>query len=804
MIKNYIKIAVRTLRKEKLYTLIHIMGITLSITACLLIGTVVIDELSYDKQWSRSADTYRLLTIREDAGAFSQKGGTVYAGLAPTLKQNFPEVEEYSNVYPNTISLKINETDELPIKATILLADTAVYKLLDVELIDQEDLMPTGDIPKIILSESFCKTHFGNKNPLGQRIYDMPKYDNESNTYLVAGIMKDIPSNTHLRSDMVMLLNRKEELLTKNRQGPGMQFTKQYIMLRKGTDPQQFEHKINDWYHQFTDIDKKVRFGLQPMADIYLKTDFPAYQPIKGNVQHSYMFSAVAILLLLIACINYVNLSTARASSRIKETGMKKLLGASRRNILTQSLLESLLIFSTAGALAFICYQLAIPKLEYFIGHPLAFRFLAHWTYFAYVMGAFLLICLFSGLYPAWLVSGFRSIGNIQSILREGKNRQGWLRPSLVVLQLSISITVLIAMLVIQYQVQFLKSKDIGFDTEGLLSIDYVSWDNKSTALRTELLKNTAILSTSFTYWLPTVPGMEMKLLRTPGKSYDETELWYIDGEPNMALTMGLTLKEGRFLDTDRLGDAVQADEVSPGSSSLRPCLITASTARLLEIDTLNQPFPEAGIIPVGIVDDFHSESLHKQTVPTVIRAYRDPSAGALLIRTQPGEERNAMSYIASVWKELYPNKHFDIQFVRETLAKQYEAEEKLYHLFRIFSLLTMLLAIMGILGLVVHALRLRVQEIGIRKVLGASVINITTMLSKDFVKLVLLAIIIASPIAWWLMNKWLENFAYRIEIPWWIFVLSGATAFFITLSTVGYRAIKAAKTNPVDSLRDE
>lgn len=804
MIKNYIKIAIRTLRKEKLYTLIHIIGITLSITACLLIGTVVIDELSYDKQWNRSADTYRLLTFREDGGVYAQKMANVYAGLAPTLKQNFPEVEEYSDISPNTISLKINEADELPIKATILLADTAVYKLLDIKLIDQEDLMPTGDIPKIILSESFCKTHFRNKNPLGQRIYDMPKYDNESNTYLVAGIMKDIPSNTHLRSDMVMLLNRKEKLLTKNRQGPGMQYARHYIMLRKGTDPQQFEHKINDWYQQFTDIDKKVRFGLQPMADIYLKTDFPAYQPIKGNIQHSYMFSAVAILLLLIACINYVNLSTAQASSRVKETGMKKILGASRRNILIQSLLESLLIFSIAGTLAFICYQLVIPKLEYFIGHPLAFRFLTHWTYFAYAIGAFLLICLFSGLYPAWLVSGFQSTGNIQSILREGKNRQGWLRPGLVVLQLSISIIVLIATLVVQQQISFLKTKDIGFDTDGLLSIDYVSWDNKSNTLRIELLKNSAILSTSFTYWLPTVPGMEMKLLRTPGKSYNETELWYIDGEPNMAQTMGLTLKKGRFLDTDRLGDAVQADEIIPGSDSLRPCLITASTARLLEIDTLNQPFPEAGIIPVGIVEDFHSESLHKQTVPTVIRAYRDPSAGALLIRTQPGEEQNAMSYIASVWKELYPNKHFDIQLVRETLAKQYEAEEKLYHLFQIFSLLTMLLAIMGILGLVVHALRLRVQEIGIRKVLGASVINITTMLSKDFVKLVLLAIIIASPIAWWFMNKWLENFAYRIEIPWWIFVLSGATALFITLSTVGYRAMKAAKTNPVDSLRDE
>src|SRR5690606_20376608 len=264
------------------------------------------------------------------------------------------------------------------------------------------------------------------------------------------------------------------------------------------------------------------------------------------------------------------------------------------------------------------------------------------------------------------------------------------------------------------------------------------------------------------------------RLLRTPGESYDETELWYIEGEANLAQTLELRLKEGRFLDMDRIGDAVLSTD-SDGrsainSSALRPALLTTSTARLLEIETLNEPYPAARIIPVGIVEDFHAESHHKQTLPTVIIAYQEPSSGSLLLRTQPGEERAVMAYINDVWKALFPDKHFDLQIVSETLSEQYKAEEKLDQLFRIFSLLTMLLACMGILGLIVHALHLRVQEIGIRKVLGASVINITSMLSKDFVKLVVLAIIIASPIAWWLMNRWLEDFAYRIEIPWWVF----------------------------------
>lgn len=808
MIRNYIKIAIRALRKEKLYTLIHIIGITLSITACLLIGTVVIDELSYDKHWNRSADTYRLLTIHEDGGDFSRKSGNAYAGLAPTLKQNYAEVEEYSEMYPTTIHLKINKTDELPIKTTVLHADTAVYNFLDIKMIKQEDLNPVGDIPKIILSESFSKKHFGDKNPLGQRIYDMPRYSETSNTYLVTGIMKDIPSNTHLRTDILLLQDRKEEALSKDRRGSGMRYTRHYIMLRKGTDPRQFEQKINKWYRQFTDVDKQVQFSLQPMEDIYLKTDFPAYQFVQGNIRHSYMFSAVAILLLLIACINYVNLSTARASSRLKETGMQKILGASRSHIMIQSLCKSLLIFGVGGAIACLCYQLALPTLEYFIGHPLAFRFLAHWRYFAYAIGIFLLICLFSGLYPAWLVSGFRMTGSMQHILREGKNSRSWFRRTLVVLQFSISITVLVSMFVVQQQVNFLKTRDVGFDSEGLLSIDFVSWDNKANTLRSELLKKPAILSASFARWLPTYSGQETILLRTPGESYDETELWYIEGEANLAQTLELRLKEGRFLDMDRIGDAVLSTDFDGrsaiNSSALRPALLTTSTARLLEIETLNEPFPAAGIIPVGIVEDFHAESLHKQTLPTVIIAYQEPSSGSLLLRTQPGEERAVMAYINDVWKALFPDKHFDLQIVSETLSEQYKAEEKLDQLFRIFSLLTMLLACMGILGLIVHALHLRVQEIGIRKVLGASVINITSMLSKDFVKLVVLAIIIASPIAWWLMNRWLEDFAYRIEIPWWVFVISGTTAILMALVTVGYQAIKAATANPVDSLRDE
>ncbi|MFB2119082.1 ABC transporter permease [Parapedobacter sp. 2B3] len=801
--KYALKIAIRGLKKGKLYTVIHVFGLTLGITACLLIGTVVIDELSYDKQWSRSADTYRLLSIREGGGAYSQKGGTVYAGLAPALKQHFPEVEDYSEVYPVPAHLKIGKTDPLPLEATMLHADTAALRLLDISLLAHEDLNPAGGINKIILSESFSRIHFGGRNPLGERIYDVPQYGEHAQEYIIAGVMKDIPPNTHLRADMILLKERQEHALAKDGQGPGMRYARHYLLLREGTDPRQFEQKISSWYARFTENDK-MQFALQPMADIYLKTDFPAYQLVKGNIQHSYIFAAVAALLLLIANINYINLSTARASSRLKETGVQKILGASRKRILLQSLLESLLIFSMAGCLAALCYQLAFPAMERFIGYPLAFSFTAAGPYFACALIAFFSICLFSGLYPAWLVSGFRAVGTMQQVLKTGKAGQGWLRKSLVVAQFAISIAILVAMLIVQQQVAFLKTRDVGFGTEGLLSVNHVSWDNKSEALRNELLRNPAIQSLSFTNWLPTDgAGPMLNSIPDPQDPTEQIELWYIDGEPNMAQTLGLRLSEGRFLDPANMGDAIQANDFE-AMDGLRPCLMTASTARLLQVSELNRPLQKAGIIPVGIVEDFNSESLHKQTVPTVIVGYRDPAYGALLIRTQPGMETAVMRDIAAVWKELYPEKLFDIKVVTETLAHQYAAEEKLQKLFRTFSLLTMLLATMGIFGLVVHTLGLRVKEIGIRKVLGASVMGIAGLLSKDFVKLVCAAMVIASPIAWWAMNKWLEDFAYRIGIQWWVFVAAGLTAVIVALVTVGWQAIRAAAANPVDSLRDE
>ncbi len=799
---NYLKSAWRAMIKDKVYAAINILGITLGITACLLIGTVVLDERSYDKHWSRSADTYRLLSIRSDGGAYGQKGGTVMSSLAPALKRNFPEVEDYSEIYPQPIHLKISKADPAPLKAVMLHADSAVWQLLDVPLLSHEDLTPTGGIKKVIISEKFRKTHFLGTDPLGMRIHDVPNYGEKANEYVIAGVMESLPPNTHLRADLVLLHERTEAAFTNG--GRGAHYARHYLLLREGTDPEAFERKVNAWYREIPENDKGLQFALQPMADIYLKTDFPAYQPVKGNIQHSYIFMGVAALLLLIACVNYINLSTARTLSRLKATGIRKVLGATRQHIMGQSLAESLLTFGLAGLVACVCYRLALPALQQFIGHPLAFRFGAGWPYLFTALGVFLLVCLLSGLYPAWLVSGVRAVGSINQVLK-GHRTNRWLREALVVLQFTISIGILVAMFVVQRQVAFLKTTDVGFDTDGLVGLNHVSWDNKASVLKAELAQHPDILSASFSNWLPTDgAGYMTRLIDDPRNPGSKIDLWYIAGDPDMAQTLGLRLNEGRFLSAPRPGDAIAAEDLEAEFNSMRPCLMTASTAHLLGISALDAPVHEANIIPVGIIADFNSESLHKTTVPTVIVGQRDPAYGALFIRCRPGTDHTVMRHVASVWSALYPDKLLDMQRVRDTLAAQYDAETKLKHLFRLFSLLTMLLAALGVLGLIVHVTGLRTKEVGIRKVLGASVFRVVALLSTDFVKLVIIAIAIASPIAWWAMDRWLADFAYRTEIAWWMFAAAGAAAIAMALFTVGWQALRAAMANPVDSLKDE
>lgn len=795
-----LKTAFRSLKHNKTNSLLNLLGLTIGLTATILIAVVITDELSYDRHWSHSADTYRLLTSMKESGSHSEKGGTVPSMLAPALKNSFPEVVEYSEISPEPSNIKIGTSKAEVLKTNMLHADTAVFHLLDVKLLSTGDLTPTSDMHKVIVSESFAKTHFENKDILNSSIFEVSPYDDGLRAYVVAGVMEDLPANSHLRGDMILLSERKELELSKQNFG---RFTRHYIRLQPGTDPLAFEEKLNSWFQEFWGSDK-MGFALQAMPDIYLKTDFPAYQPVKGNLRNIYIFGGAALLLLLIACMNYINLSTASLSKRLKEIAVRKTLGASRWSIISQSLVESLLLFSVALLIALLLYVLAFPQLEKFMEHPIAFRFENNWKHIASLLLTITAVCLLSGLYPAWVTADTQALSGLNSLAKGTRKHRNWLRQTLVVLQFSITIVIFVGIIVVNQQVEFFKTKDLGFDTEGLISVDYVSWDNKENTLRAELERNPHIKSMSYSSWIPSEgAGYMLKNFTDPNDPNKKVDLWYIAGEANLAETLGMRLTNGRYLSSSLPSDAIEANDYDSESNAIRPALLTATAAAALGAE-INKTIAEVKITPVGIIEDFNSESLHTNITPTVLVGYRNPEHGALLIRTEQGAEREVMQAISKVWKDIYADKLLTLNIVKEKIDKQYAAEDKLNKLIFGFGLLAMFVATLGVFGLLTHALALRSKEVAIRKVLGASMTRLSYLLGRDFVKLLLIAILLASPIAWLLLNNWLADFAYRISLQWWMFAIAVAAIGAAVLLTLSVNILRAARANPVDSLRDE
>jgi putative ABC transport system permease protein len=808
MIKNYLQTALRILRKNRVYSFINIIGLTVGLWACMVVATVVIDDLSYDKQWSRANDLYRIVSVNKMGDGLYDRSASSFAGLATELKKIYPEVETSAQIYSSDLQLKLNETASSGITIKALHADTAAWKMLDIQPVSGNPRKYVEGCSNLLVSESFANKFFRGQNPVGKIIYNVPAYEKTSTAYLVTGIIKDIPSNTHLRADVIVLHKGRVETLHKEQYGS---FSLNYILMRPGTNMQRFQEKVNKWYRSFTGIKNSYQYEFQPVKDVYLHSDFASHQPVKGSIQNIYIFSGVAILLLIIACVNFINLSTARAAARLRETGVRKILGASRRQVIFQFLAEAMLFFMFSSLLAILLYQLSLKPVETYLGHQLAETFLSRLSLVAAAVGLILLISIFTGIYPAWLMSGFKPAGALKGKFTSSYG-QNLLRKTLVVAQFSISFMVLLAMVIVQQQIKFMEHKDVGYNKSNLLSIGAVSWDGKSGAFKNELLKLPGVAAASLTSWLPTNgAGFMSREVDDPNHSGNKITLWYINGEANLGQTLGLRLNKGRLLSNEFATDVLNDDSLMQKDmkayeqlSEQRPCLITNTTAKIFHITKLNEILSNVKAVPVGIVEDFHNESLHKTMGPLIVIGGNSDQYGGMLIRTKEGTDKQVMASLQLLWKQFYPEKLLDTNWVDDMLAKQYASEAKLQQLFAFFSTLTMLLAALGVFGLIVHAAGQRVKEIGIRKVLGASVGSIIQLLSSDFVKLVLIAVLIGSPLGWFIMNKWLADFAYRINISWWMYAVAGGTALLIALITVCFQSMKAALANPVKSLRTE
>jgi len=655
--------------------------------------------------------------------------------------------------------------------------------------------------PNIVISEKVRQEHFANTDPVGKIIKDISN-TGASTEFYISGVIKDLPVNTHLRADMLMI-SKPRFTDYSNDFTP---YAIQYLVLKPGVSKSEFTVGANNWLQNLPNADKNTKILLQPIEDIYLNSD-GFFQEIKGNKRNINILSGVAILLLLIACINFVNLSTARTLKKIRNTGMRKVLGASRKTLIAQFLIESFLFFGISFVLGLGIYFLFLPYLENFLGNSLSLTVIGSSQLLVLSFLFIVVISLCTGIYPAWLISKPNAANVISNNFQTSRNSE-YFRKGLVVTQFVITIGVLVGTLVVNNQLQFLNSKDLGFNKNDLFRINFTKWGNKGAAFEKEIKQIAGVQDASIGQWIPSSAGgtfsREIDDPQTPG---GKVTTWYIDADQNFFSTLQLQLLEGRgfqneFSAKNRLSPDT-SDEVL-GKEKVQPILITEYTAQRLNINELNKPYNELNGIPVGIIKNFHNQSLRNPLAPTIVRAIENPEYGNMLIRINTENPQQAVAQIQKKYNDFFPGNLFQSSWISEDLSHEFKAENKLRSVLEIFSLLIVFLSCLGLFGLITFMVQNRTKEISIRKVLGASVAQIVSIFSKDSLKLILFSAVISIPLAWYLLDKWLSDFAYRIEIEPSVFIQSALMVLVIAMITIGLRIIRAAFKNPADNLRTE
>ncbi len=795
--------------RNKVYSAINILGLTVGLTACLLVATVVIDDLSYDRQWKHAKDIYRIISVDNSNKNAEHRFSSSFTGLGPNLKKDFPEVENYCrmSVYKERIKMG---ADKDGVELNMLSADPNVWSMLDFDIVQGNPKQFIKGYTNLIITENIRKQYFPHTNPIGKIIYNLPTYG-KAKPFIITGIIKPIPENTHLRSDILAVKEFRAEYDQLNKDGSGS-YTKQYLLLKPETSIPKLRSKVNRWYSNIVKS-KTARqsWDFQPVSDIYLHSDFDESQEVKGSIRDVYIFSGVAVMLLLIACINFINLTTARAIKRVREVGIRKVLGAGKKELTAQFLFESLLFFLISFLLGIVLYTFFSKPLEAYLGHSLTLNLANNIKLFSITSLVVLMVSLFTGLYPAWLISRPKVVVILKGKLSVNTSSD-WLRKTLVIAQFTISIIILIATIVVQTQLSFISKKELGYDKNNLINIYYTNFGTKGASFKQEILKIAGVESASICNWVPSLGAAYMSMVvDDPNQKGNKLSVNFINGDVDLAKTLKLKLENGRFLNTSFGADALNIDSLLEHDNKklerlqkTQSYITTEYTAKLFHLEFLNDSIKNIPGIMVGIIKDFNNESLRAPLKPCIIQATTDFTFGSMLIRLKPNTQKQALAAIDKQWQQFFPDKILKIDWISDLLDSQYRAEHKLQQLFAFFSFLIVFLACLGLFGLATFSAEQRTKEIGIRKVLGASVAQITALLSKDFVALVIVALLIASPIAFFTMQKWLQDFAYRIQIQWWMFALAGSLSVVIALLTISFQAVKAALANPVKSLRSE
>ncbi len=797
MIKNYLKIALRNIKKYKAYSFINILGLAIGISCCLLILLFVQDELSYDRYHDKADRIYRLVDSFDVDNPRGRHYALSSAPFAPALKKEFPEVEDAVRLFSGRGRL-VEYGEKKYYEYGLFFSDPSLFRIFTFSLIEGNPETALNAPHSLVISESTALKYFGNQEAMNRTL----KINDQD--FLITGVMSDVPKNSHFHADMFASMKTIEQIPQVQEryfQSWARHEFYTYLLLREGSSAEDLEAKLPGFIEKYAAAQIKTILGstlssrLQPLKSIHLRSNLQHEISPNGDIKYVYVFSVVAVFILLIACVNFMNLATARSASRSKEVGMRKVVGANRSQLVRQFLGESLLFTLFAMFLALIVVKIALPSFNALTGKEIHISYLDNSILMGFVLIILFFVGIISGSYPSLFISRFQPANVLKGSSKTASGKS-LLRKGLVILQFSISIVLVIATAVVMDQLDFLRNRKLGFDKEHVVVVPIRTNSVRKNAegIKADLKQNPNILSTTISIGIPggIIAGDAIQLLTEVGKKNITVKMIYTDHD--YLETMGMEIVEGRNFSKERSTDAAEA------------FIINQAAVRQFQLgNPLETQFEwgdKKGKV-IGVVKDFQFLSLRDEITPLVIHIFT-PSTRIFAIRIRPDNIPATLAFIEKKWKQLDPGHPFSYTFMDESFDRLYRSEEKLGQIFSIFSMLAIFIASLGLFGLALFMAEQRTKEIGIRKVLGASIARIFVLLSKEFVVLVLLANFIAWPTAYLLMQKWLQNFAYRINIRPWIFVLSAGIAFVIALLTISYQSLKLAIADPVESLRYE
>ncbi len=799
MLYNYLKVAFRNIRKQKFYSAINILGLAIGLAICLLIMLFIKDELSYDQHHSKADRIYRALMVWGKQDGAGQRSPIGPYRLLPALETDFPELEKVGRIVSASGTLVSYDNVDYQ-EDRIFFADPAIFDIFDYELLDGDAETALSEPATMVLSENTAKKYFGNENPVGKSLIV-----DEDNNVRVTGVFRDMPENTHLSADMFISMETGKSVfnqLVLNNWGEGSSYT--YVLLPEGMQPDEIASRIPDFIekHMGEGASEGVGIDLQKMTDIHLHSNLPGEIQANSDVRYIYISSAIALFILLLACINYMNLATARSIKRALEIGVRKTLGAPRSALIGQFLSESTLIAVFGLLVGFALAFFALPYFNNFMDKELSLNLMQHPDILLAFLGVTLLVGLISGSYPAFYLSSFQAIGVLKENFTQGMS--GVLRKFLVVFQFAISVILIFATVVVFKQWDFLKHKDLGMNQENLVMVPIPDLDQYQ-ALKTQLEANPNILSIGasnkqLTGRLSSNLGFKAEQYEPDPKGRNGIKI--VTTDHDFLKTLEVNFAAGRDFSREFVSDDTSAFILNEAAVAMIGW--DEAIGKTFETSEFNDGtwVPRKGKV-IGVAKNYNHESLYNDVQP-VAYFISKTWLNWMTLRLSGNNMSETMAYVKNKWTQFAPEELYDFTFLDERIDDMYRTEQRFFSIFTFFTFIAIFIAGMGILGLSAFMAEQRTKEIGVRRVFGASTGQLVLLLTKEFTRLLLIGFVIAAPLAYWLLNDWLQDFTYRIQIGWLPFVVAALVAVAMTFITSGFQSLRAALANPADALKYE